>query len=198
MTISPLTKTERQRNCLICNTVFYPRLYQIKTGRGKYCSIDCRNKGNLPSLMTEDAKRKSKETYMNNLAKGLIKHPTGKDHPRWLGGDKEMCKRRISSGRANNSTKKYRSKNTDKVREWSVTRHNRKTGRLPRGTVKSKIELQNGLCVYCKCDITTKYHVDHIIPLSKNGTHTPDNIQILCPTCNVRKWAKLDFNLEVK
>lgn len=198
MTISPSTKIERQRNCLICNNIFYPRLYQIKIGHGKYCSIKCRNEGNLPSLMTDEAKRKSKETYMKHLAQGLIKHPTGKDHPKWLGGDKEMWKRRISSGRANASVKKYRAKNPDKVREWSHTRHKRKMDRLPKGTVKSKIELQKGLCVYCKCDIKIKYHVDHIIPLSKGGTHTPENIQILCPTCNVKKWAKLDYKAEVK
>jgi hypothetical protein len=187
---------ERKRQCVLCDKTFTPRLYQLKTNNGKYCSVKCRNEIAIKKLLNEESKTKSKLTYLNNLQLGLIVHPKGEDHPRWAGGFKESVKRRISSGKANESVKKYRANNPDKVREWSSTRHKRKTGRLPRGTVKNKIASQNGLCVYCQQDITVKYHVDHIIPLSKNGKHEESNIQILCPTCNVKKSAKLNFKLE--
>jgi hypothetical protein len=187
---------ERKRQCALCDKTFIPRLYQLKTNNGKYCSAKCRNEVGIKKLLNEESKTKSKLTYLNNLRLGLIVHPKGEDHPRWAGGFKESVKRRISSGKANESVKKYRANNPDKVREWSSTRHKRKTGRLPRGTVKNKIANQNGLCVYCQQDITVKYHVDHIIPLSKNGKHEESNIQILCPTCNVKKSAKLNFKLE--
>ena len=176
-----------------CNKLFVPRLYQIKTGVGKYCSAACKNIGILPKLQTPEAKKKSKDTYKKNLSAGLIKHPTGKAHPKWKGGAKETIKRKIADGRANKSVKQYRSNNPDKVREWSKTRHSRKTGRLPRGTVKSIGERQHWLCVYCKSDVSQKYHVDHIIPLAKGGIHAPENIQILCPSCNVKKSSKLDY-----
>jgi 5-methylcytosine-specific restriction endonuclease McrA len=143
--------------------------------------------------MTDDAKKKSKETYLKNLKNGLIKHPSGKNHPRWKGGEKETTKQGILSGKRQASVKKYRSKNPDKVREWSKTRHNRKTGRLPRGTVKSIGNSQKWLCVYCKLDVSIKYHADHIIPLAKGGKHEPSNIQILCPSCNVKKSTKLNY-----
>lgn len=36
------------------------------------------------------------------------------------------------------------------------------------------------------------------MPLAKGGEHTPFNIQLLCPRCNVRKSAKhpVDFMQE--
>jgi hypothetical protein len=185
----------RKRNCLFCSQSFVPRLYQIKNNNGKYCSAICRNKSTVNLLNTPEAQKKSKETYNKNLKLGTITHPSGKSHPRWKGGANELVKRRILDGRANASVKAYRKKNPDKVREWSTTRHKRKTGRLPKNTVKNKMLLQSGLCIYCKCDVTIKYHVDHIIPLAKGGKHEPSNIQILCPSCNVKKSAKLNFSL---
>lgn len=40
------------------------------------------------------------------------------------------------------------------------------------------------------------YHVDHIVPLSKGGTHTLDNLQYLCAKLNTQKGAKMpgDWN----
>lgn len=184
---------ERERFCMECRAVFTPRLFQIKTGAGKYCSAKCRNNATLPKLLDPEVKRKSKATYMENLASGKIKHLCGEEHPRWKGGQNACVERRIASGKANDSQKTYRDKNPDKVREWSTTRQKRKTGRLPKGTVKFLLDAQGYRCVYCKCDISNKYHVDHIVPLAKGGKHQPSNIQILCPTCNVRKGAKLNF-----
>jgi 5-methylcytosine-specific restriction endonuclease McrA len=178
---------------LLCKKDFIPRLYQIKSGHGKYCSVQCRNEGILPILLTPEAKKKSKKTYLSRLKAGLITHPFGENHPAWKGGSAATTRRRIEDGRANESVKKYRAKNPDKTREWSSTRLSRKTGRLPKGTVKSIGDKQQWLCVYCKCDVSQKYHVDHIIPLSKGGKHKPENIQVLCPSCNVRKSNKLDY-----
>lgn len=50
---------------------------------------------------------------------------------------------------------------------------------------------QINLCNLCKCDITNNYHVDHIYPLSRGGSNNPDNLQILCPTCNIKKKDKI-------
>lgn len=46
---------------------------------------------------------------------------------------------------------------------------------------------QRKLCSYCNADCTNLYHIDHIEPLSKQGTHTLDNLAISCPSCNLSK-----------
>lgn len=53
---------------------------------------------------------------------------------------------------------------------------------------------QNGRCRYCRTPFTTtgktRATIDHVIPLAKGGTHTPDNIVLACLSCNSSKGAK--------
>ena len=51
-------------------------------------------------------------------------------------------------------------------------------------------ESQNGCCVGCSCAIDDSAHLDHIVPISRGGINTDDNVQLLCPTCNLSKGAK--------
>lgn len=51
--------------------------------------------------------------------------------------------------------------------------------------------LQIKICKWCGVDCAKVYHVDHVVPLSKGGTHTLDNLCIACPTCNLRKNAMM-------
>ena len=45
-------------------------------------------------------------------------------------------------------------------------------------------------CVNCKCSIKETYEVDHITALSRGGSNSIRNIQLLCVSCNRRKNAK--------
>lgn len=68
------------------------------------------------------------------------------------------------------------------------------------GDIAEILASQNGKCAYC-CVAITKYnkHVDHIEPISRGGSNNPNNLQITCRTCNLRKGAKdpMKFLLEV-
>lgn len=58
--------------------------------------------------------------------------------------------------------------------------------------ISKLLELQRGKCagVDCKKSIKKGYHIDHIIPLSRGGMNDKYNLQLLCPTCNMRKGAR--------
>lgn len=47
------------------------------------------------------------------------------------------------------------------------------------------------VCKWCGVNCQESFHLDHIIPLSKGGSHTIKNLCISCPTCNVRKNAMM-------
>lgn len=51
---------------------------------------------------------------------------------------------------------------------------------------------QQALCTGCHGSLEVLgYHIDHIMPISKGGSNWPDNLQLLCPECNLEKKAKL-------
>lgn len=55
-------------------------------------------------------------------------------------------------------------------------------------------ERDNGICYLCQQLVNPdpkKWHLEHIIPLSKGGEHTRNNVAVSCPPCNLRKTNKL-------
>jgi len=48
-----------------------------------------------------------------------------------------------------------------------------------------------GACV--RCGSTEKLHFDHVIPVVKGGGSSPENIQILCEQCNLKKSDRIAF-----
>lgn len=60
--------------------------------------------------------------------------------------------------------------------------------------LEAKLKFQNGLCVYCGSPVSLRSgHIDHVVPVTRDweGEHcAPGNLQILCPTCNMRKGNK--------
>jgi 5-methylcytosine-specific restriction endonuclease McrA len=57
--------------------------------------------------------------------------------------------------------------------------------------LQQQVERQKARCYYCKVKLGKVYHADHIVPLARGGTNDISNIVLACPTCNLRKGAKL-------
>jgi 5-methylcytosine-specific restriction endonuclease McrA len=81
-----------------------------------------------------------------------------------------------------------------KVYSYSVnntSNENRLNARQPiPGTVKQNVwRRDQGKCVSCGSQRALEY--DHIIPVSKGGSNTERNIQLLCENCNRKKSNKI-------
>jgi 5-methylcytosine-specific restriction endonuclease McrA len=63
-------------------------------------------------------------------------------------------------------------------------------GRLSVGISEKLFTLQRGRCATCEVKLEkTGHHIDHVVPLSRGGKNSDDNVQLLCPTCNMKKGA---------
>jgi len=101
--------------------------------------------------------------------------------------------------------KRYRDNNKDKTSaRWKIYKENNygiikacqhrrrarnknAAGSFTGADVKRLFSLQRGGCGICKTLLGSSYHVDHIVPLARNGTNYPSNIQLLCKQCNLSK-----------
>lgn len=58
----------------------------------------------------------------------------------------------------------------------------------------------NHRCEYCQAPeivFNFRFEVEHIIPISRQGTNAPDNLALSCRSCNLRKGSRITGNLAV-
>lgn len=127
-------------------------------------------------------------------------------HLRWAEHKEEISARKREVLAAN---PRRAAKEKQSVREWAhahpelvaaysrnrKARVRRASGKHSGADVLAQHERQRGRCFWCGEKVGSKYHVDHVVPLSKGGSNGPSNIVIACPSCNLRKKDKhpMDF-----
>lgn len=86
--------------------------------------------------------------------------------------------------------REWRAKNPDKVIEWVHVRRARIANAPEIRTVKRlEIAERDGWkCHICGKRVTKKnWSLDHLVPLSKGGSHTPENVALAHRICNSRR-----------
>jgi 5-methylcytosine-specific restriction endonuclease McrA len=160
----------------------------------------------------ECAKKNGKKHYENNKQDYINRSK------KFYKEDPERIKLRIRAWARNNPEKvaasdaRKRERNREKLRayikEWrlknperhrllsrskSATRRARKLLASGRYTRKDILDLQvkqRGRCACCKKKLGKDFHVDHVEPLARGGSNDKTNLQLLCPTCNLKKAAR--------
>lgn len=90
---------------------------------------------------------------------------------------------------------RYRQKYPDRIYNHRQVRRARMLGAARYEVVRRHeiITRDNSICYLCGhvCTPGVDLTLDHVIPLSRGGTHTKDNIRVCCWQCNNTKRAKL-------
>jgi len=132
-----------------------------------------------------------------------------KINARWEKNNRDLVNAKSRKWNAANADVKrsinaaYRANNKDKINarrrqkrledpsaEKNKTAKRRKaTGKLPKGIIKNLLAKQNNRCACCGVVFEGLYHLDHIVPISRGGKNTEDNVQLLLPKCNLQKYT---------
>jgi len=96
--------------------------------------------------------------------------------------------------------KAYREANPEIKRSLHHKRRSIKAGaegKFTSAEIADLLKKQRIMCALCSRKLKDsgpeKFHMDHIQPLSKGGTNWISNIQLTCPSCNLKKNAKDPF-----
>lgn len=93
---------------------------------------------------------------------------------------------------------RWRRENPAKFRQQSRRYCDRRAGRsiaaeghYTDADIERLLVDQSCRCLGCRADITDAYTINHIVPLKRGGSNWPENIQLLCKSCNSSKGASL-------
>lgn len=141
---------------------------------------------------TEKAREQSREWGRNNLQRVLDKVK------QWVSQNPEKKREQNKSWRlahpdkVSESRKRWEAANPDKVLEKSRNRRAKKKsngGKITAAEWREVLERYNHTCLCCR-EKGKKLTMDHVLPLALGGTHTADNVQPLCVSCNSKKQAR--------
>lgn len=105
--------------------------------------------------------------------------------------DRERSAENVARARA------WKEANPERAREMSRLARCRRRARIKGAggdhtmdDLAAILKAQKGCCAYCRTKLSSKKHVDHIIPLARGGSNSRANLQYLCQPCNQSKSAK--------
>ena len=127
-------------------------------------------------------KAKKHQNYLENKATILAKtRAYTKAHPEVVRKSRRrFCKRHpaviLARAAQRRALKRYAALNHRALLAWMESVRSKKTA----------------TCYYCDRTVSiADVHFDHIVPISKGGQHTPENLCVSCATCNHSKGSKL-------
>ncbi|HAQ02974.1 TPA: hypothetical protein DCQ22_03735 [Candidatus Nomurabacteria bacterium] len=181
--------------CPVCGMFVVPKLKRGGCSK-KYCSEKCRTKAaNKRFSVANPGRRKeiNKEWSLRNVEKERTrKRKYAHDHR-----EQESIRHKMWRDKnreyVNSRNRKYTKTNKEQRRLNDEKRRAAKNGCENKLTKSEWLEILSKHEYKCaKCGTQERISLDHIIPLSKGGTHSADNVQPLCISCNCKKYNKIE------
>lgn len=107
--------------------------------------------------------------------------------------EEKRAKREAQQTRKREYMRRWRKENPIKARVQSRNKKARRRaapGAHTAADIRRMYRQQKGKCLNCGVSLRDGYHIDHIMPLIRGGSNGPENLQLLCPTCNMSKKDK--------
>lgn len=202
-------KLDSSKACIRCGITFYPSNYgsQIQ----KYCSDKCRIRAHYSDnkkIVYGNCKQCNNEFVIGNK-KTFCCNKCQKEHKR----SEKIRNRKLKKCRYCEKWRygfkgKYCSEECRR-KASRIKGELRKSERLKRARsngpfdadidIYKLIERDGGCCYLCGDDVLFSYHyndpkyptIEHVLPISKGGSHSWDNVKVACRECNTRKSATL-------
>ena len=194
------------KHCLGCckdypaTTEYFSKNKDGKFGLHSQCKM-CRSQYNK-NWREENAERHAKNARTwqeNNREKVAAKTQRWRErHPERVkeyteSRDKNIVRDAMRRWRKRNPDHKY-VRTPEQIKAGNNRRRMRTEnaeGNITATDIRRQYESQNGKCWWCGCELNGKYHMDHVIPLSRGGENGPENIVASCPPCNLSKGSRL-------
>jgi len=99
----------------------------------------------------------------------------------------------LNREKSNSIRKAWRLRNPGQSRKSNAARRSRIAGvggSYSTLEIAHLLTLQKCKCIVCKASLKESYHIDHVTPISRGGVNSIENLQLLCPPCNLNKHAK--------
>lgn len=147
-----------------------------------------------PEVKTKEKIRLAAE-YANNREAKLARRKAryASDPGRALAKNREWREQNLERHRE--LCRQWARENPDAMRAIVAKRRairNAADGLYTADDVASMLMDQGCKCALCQSQIggELRFHVDHVIPLSRGGSNWPSNLQLLCVPCNLSKADK--------
>lgn len=165
-----ISKEDRCQYRLLFRLAFPDHVHSLERARF------ARREANRPGVNAAHARRHRQKYLSEHQAK-----------------DRARYSARLEAGYFRAAGKRYYSKNKGACLAYSTESYARKKGAVI-GNRKALVR------VYKRAEELRKWFnvaVDHIIPISKGGHHSADNLQIIYASENRKKWDRLDYTPSV-
>jgi len=186
-------QTQEERLCSKCSKI--KSLFEFSKSKRRQCKScynahsKARREANL-----EQYKKKQRERYQNNKVEIRQKFREVY-YPKYGDKQREWQRTYIKENRDRIALRNsnYRRNNRERCREYCRRYDARKVNAtIGKVSYEEVVKKANGICYLCGWIVLPEeMSIDHVIPLSRGGAHSQDNLEMTHKNCNSSKGSKL-------